>query len=236
MLDIEGKLSATTDGKYDFDALVAIIALLRGEDGCPWDKEQTHKSIRNNLIEEAFELAEALDEDSAQHMREELGDVLLQVVFHSDIERERGRFTVTDVTDAVVRKLLFRHPHVFGSVQAETSAEVLTNWDVLKAEEKGQDTLHDAVSAVSKTLPATWRAEKILKKAWKSDTCAAEGLVAALKREAGTPQERLSSEVYGLILEARRAGLDFEAAIDAANERAVALTGGAPFGQRTGQS
>ncbi|MDR0812776.1 MAG: MazG family protein [Oscillospiraceae bacterium] len=231
MLDIEGKLSVTTDGKYDFGALVSIIALLRGEGGCPWDIEQTHKSIRNNLIEEAFELAEALDEDGAQHMREELGDVLLQVVFHSDIERARGRFDVTDVTDAVVRKLLFRHPHVFGSAQAETSAEVLTNWDVLKAEEKGQDTLYDAVDAVSKTLPATWRAEKIVKKAWKSDERIAQEIVDTLTREAAQPQEKLSAEVFSLILEARRAGLDFEAAVDAANNRAVAITGEMPAGR-----
>jgi len=171
--------------KYDFYDLERLIKILRSPDGCPWDIEQTHESIRRNFIEEAYEAAEAIDNGDALHLREELGDVLTQVVFHSGIEEDAGRFTLNDVADATVRKLLYRHPHVFGDsaanaagengsaanddlTVAETSAAVLVNWDELKRREKSQESLYDELNAVARSLPALWRTEKVLKKADKA--------------------------------------------------------------------
>ncbi|MFQ9473638.1 MAG: MazG family protein [Oscillospiraceae bacterium] len=126
----------------------------------PWDREQTHSSIRRNFLEETYEVLDAIDHDDASGMCEELGDVLMQVAFHAQIEAERGRFTMANVVDGVARKLVYRHPHVFGDVQADTSQQVLANWDVLKRREKGQRSTADAVEAVPHTLPALWRAER----------------------------------------------------------------------------
>ncbi len=120
--------------RYDYGDLLEIIRILRSPEGCPWDQVQTHASIRRGLLEEAYEAAEAIDRDDAPLLQEELGDVLMQVVFHADIERQRGRFTMEDVVDGEVRKLLFRHPHVFGSAAPEKDAEsVLVSWDAIKA-------------------------------------------------------------------------------------------------------
>ncbi len=129
--------------------------------GCPWDAEQTHASIRRNFLEETYEALDAVDRDDPADMREELGDVLMQVAFHAQIEEERGRFTMDDVVDGVAQKLVYRHPHVFGDVKVEGSDEVLVNWEALKRKEKSQATTADAIEAVPHTLPALWRAEKI---------------------------------------------------------------------------
>lgn len=154
--------------RYSYADLLRIMELLRGPGGCPWDAEQTHESIRRDLIEETCEAAEAIDKGDLTGLCEELGDMLLQVVFHARIEEERGGFTMEDVVDGVCKKLVYRHPHVFGEVQVAGSGEVLVNWDVLKRAEKGQETAADAVDAVARTLPALWRAEKIHKKAVKA--------------------------------------------------------------------
>jgi tetrapyrrole methylase family protein/MazG family protein len=141
--------------------------VLRGPGGCPWDAEQTHESIRRNLLEEAYEAAEAIDEANTSHLCEELGDVLMQVIFHADIEADAGRFDLNDVADMSVRKLLSRHPHVFGDITVSGSEEVLQNWDVLKRIEKKHETVADSLDAVAKSLPGLWRAEKLQKKAAK---------------------------------------------------------------------
>jgi len=158
----------TRKERYGFDDLVELIRLLRTPDGCPWDREQTHASIRRNFLEETYEALEAIDEDDPAHLCEELGDVLMQVVFHGEIEREAGRFTLDDVCDGVCRKLILRHPHVFGSVEVTGSGQVLENWEAIKRREKKQETWADTLRAVSKTLPSTWRAEKLQKKAGKA--------------------------------------------------------------------
>ena len=132
------------------------MRLLRAPGGCPWDREQTHSSIRRNFLEETYEVLDAIDHDDAHGMCEELGDVLMQVAFHAQIETERGRFTMADVVNGVAQKLVYRHPHVFGDVQADTSQQVLNNWEVLKRREKGQRSTADAVEAVPHTLPALW--------------------------------------------------------------------------------
>ena len=155
--------------RYDWADFLEIMRLLRTPEGCPWDREQTHGSLRRNFLEETYEALDALDRDDPQDMCEELGDVLMQVVFHAQIEAERGRFTMDDVVNGVAQKLVYRHPHVFGgTMQAETSEEVLVNWDLLKKQEKGQTSTADAIESVPHTLPALWRAEKIQKKTAKA--------------------------------------------------------------------
>lgn len=149
---------------YDYDDFVEIIRLLRSPGGCPWDIEQTHGSIRRNFLEETYEALDALDRDNARDLCEELGDVLMQVVFHAQIEAERGRFTMADVVNGVAQKMVYRHPHVFGTLQVKDSDEVLVNWEELKRSEKGLHSVSDEVEAVPHTLPALWRAEKIQKK------------------------------------------------------------------------
>ena len=146
---------------YGWQDFLEVMRLLRAPGGCPWDAEQTHGSIRRNFLEETYEVLDALDRDDPAAMCEELGDVLMQVAFHSQIETERGRFTMDDVVDGVTQKLVYRHPHVFGTATAADSAEVLVNWEILKRKEKRQDSTADAVESVPHTLPALWRAEKI---------------------------------------------------------------------------
>ena len=151
--------------RYDYNDLLEIIRLLRSPEGCPWDKVQTHESIRRGLLEEAYEAAEAIDTRDTDLLKEELGDVLMQVVFHADIEKDAGRFDMDDVCDGVVKKLLFRHPHVFGAAHEDSPESVLVSWDKLKRREKGQKTTADALDAVARSLPGLWRAEKLQKKA-----------------------------------------------------------------------
>ena len=150
---------------YDLRDFVALITFLRSPDGCPWDQVQTHESIRRNFLEETYEVCEAIDAGDTAHLKEELGDVLMQVVFHAGIEADAGRFDMDDVCDGVVKKLLYRHPHVFGDGQAETADTVPASWEQLKRQEKGQKTTADALDAVARSLPGLWRAEKIQKKA-----------------------------------------------------------------------
>ncbi len=151
----------TRKDKYSFQDFVEVVRLLRGEGGCPWDRVQTHQSIRRNFLEETYECCEALDNDDADLMQEELGDVMMQVIFHASIEEDRGRFTLDDVCHGACQKLVFRHPNVFGEQTSQT-------WEDMKALEKGQKTQAQTLDAVSRALPALWRAEKIEKKAEKA--------------------------------------------------------------------
>lgn len=153
---------------YDMSDYRKIIEVLRSPGGCPWDIEQTHESIRRNLLEEAYEVCEAIDEKDPEHLKEELGDLLMQVLFHARIEEEQGSFNLDDVADASVRKLIYRHPHVFGDVTVDGSGDVVRNWDELKKKEKAQTTVTRTMTDVAETLPALWRAEKIQKKAAKA--------------------------------------------------------------------
>ena len=127
--------------RYGFDDLVTVVQLLRAPGGCPWDIEQTHKSVRKDFIEETYEVIEAIDTEDPVLLREELGDVLLQVAFHAQIEAEQGSFDVYDVANDICAKLIHRHPHVFGEVQVSNTEEVLSNWDKIKTVEKHRDTL-----------------------------------------------------------------------------------------------
>ncbi len=157
------------ESHHDFESLVSVMQLLRAPGGCPWDREQTHKSIRADFIEETYEVIEAIDTDDPVLLREELGDVLLQVVFHARISEEAGEFCIDDVVHDITAKLIHRHPHVFADVVAETSDAVLTNWEKIKTEEKNRIGLAGSLSAVPPSLPALMRAQKLVKKAKKTD-------------------------------------------------------------------
>ncbi len=150
---------------YTFDDLLAIVRYLRSPNGCPWDREQTHKSIRKNLLEEAYEVAEGIELDDAAILREELGDHLFQAVFHAVIEEERGRFTASDVLTDICRKMINRHPHIFADVPAHGSGQALDVWEAAKQKEKKQKNATDAMRALPKTLPALMYAEKMVGKA-----------------------------------------------------------------------
>ena len=219
--------------RYDYQDALEIIRLLRSEDGCPWDKVQTHKSIRRGLLEEAYEAAEAIDLDDPALMQEELGDVLMQVLFHADIEKDAGRFTMDDVCDGMVRKLLFRHPHVFGTAHEDSPESVLVSWDKLKRQEKGQATVTDTLNSVARSLPGLWRAEKIQSKAakagfdWPDAGGALDKLeeeVAELRRAVESGQgveEELGDVLFAAMKAARFTGVDPEAAIAATCEKFI---------------
>lgn len=146
--------------RYSFDDLIDIMALLRSENGCPWDKEQTHDSIKSNLIEEAYEALDAIQDNDIPHMREELGDLLLQVVFHCQMEHENGNFDMYDVCDSLCKKLIRRHPHIFGDASAENSDEVLNLWESVKKQENNRSA-SDFVNDVCKALPALMQSQKV---------------------------------------------------------------------------
>ncbi len=221
--------------KYGFEDLVAIMELLRAPGGCPWDREQTHKSIRNNLIEETYEAIEAIDTDNAELLREELGDVLLQVVFHARISQENGGFNIGDVADEVCKKLIVRHPHVFSDVIAETSADVLRNWDEIKKSRKNQTTQKQVMDSISSSLPALIRADKIGKKAAKVgfDFPDAQSAMEKVIEEAqevsdalkeNSPEhikEEIGDLLFAVVNLARKAGVDSEEALYGANAKFI---------------
>ena len=154
--------------KYGFDEFMDIIRKLRSEEGCPWDREQTHESLKTCMIEECYEAIEAIDKKDDVNLCEELGDILLQVALHSAIAEEAGEFSVDDVIQAVAEKMIRRHPHVFGDVVVEDSAGVVRNWDEIKKKEKKAASVMEEMLEVPKAFPATIRAEKVQKKAAKS--------------------------------------------------------------------
>jgi len=154
--------------RYTVEDLCEIMRLLRSENGCPWDRVQTHESIRKNLIEETYEVVEAIDCKDSSMLKEELGDVLLQVVFHAQMEDEEGRFTFGDVANDICQKLIIRHPHIFSDTKADSVDQVLTNWNQIKQETKGQKTAAETLEAVPRQLPALMRSEKVQSRACKA--------------------------------------------------------------------
>ena len=228
MLDLLSKTN------YDVNDLKRIVAILRATGGCRWDGEQTHQSIRRNFLEEAYEVAEAIDEGSTEHLQEELGDVLLQVVFHASIEEDAGRFDLNDVADGICKKLIYRHPHVFGSVAVGSTDEILANWEELKKAEKGQASQADAVDAVARSLPALWRAEKVQKKAAKVgfDWPDVSGAVDKMSEELeevkaamagnGDVAEELGDLLFAVVNASRFLNVDAEMALHAASDKFAA--------------
>ena len=219
--------------RYGMDDLVRIMEILRAPDGCPWDRVQTHQSIRRNMLEEAYEVAEAIDELKYEHMKEELGDVLLQVVFHSSMANSAGQFDLSDVVDGVCKKLVFRHPHLFGDVKADDSQGALNAWEAAKQVEKGQKSATDTLDAVARSLPALMRAEKIQSKAakagfdWKEIGPALDKLseeVEELKKavaENSNVEEELGDVLFAAVKVGRFAGKDSELALHATCEKFI---------------
>jgi|UniRef100_A0A7C5PRY9 tetrapyrrole methylase family protein/MazG family protein len=171
--------------RYNFFDLVEVVKILRSENGCPWDKEQTHESMKSNLIEETYEVIDAIDKRDPYLLKEELGDLLLQVVFHSQIEAERSNFSIDDVIDSLVKKLIYRHPHVFGDVRLKNSDEVLKRWEDLKLKSKNNASEEGIFSDFTTALPALILAYKAQRKAknvgfdWKE----ADGILEKIKEE-----------------------------------------------------
>lgn len=219
---------------YGFYDLVKIMAMLRAPGGCPWDAEQTHQSIRQNFIEETYEAIEAIDTADTELLKEELGDVMLQVVFHSAMEQESGSFSVDDVCDGVCKKLIVRHPHVFGDVKADTSEEVLKNWDKIKMQTKSQKTLAQGFAGISGWLPALIYADKVFKKAAKYNLCVkdAAAVVDSIKQQTALldkPEKQTEETIGNLLLAISNLctvlGVDSEKALaDAAKNFAKNLT------------
>jgi len=209
-----------------FDELVQIMERLRAPGGCPWDREQTHGSIRKYVIEEAYEVAEAIDNDDPRELCAELGDLLLQVVFHAQMAREAGRFTIDDVCRGEVDKMRRRHPHVFGDVSVDGADEVVRNWEAIKARERGAGA--SAIDGVPRALPALQRAERIGDKASRVgfDWPDVAGVLAKVDEEraelaeaiAGDSRERIAEELGDLLL----AAANLARKLDVEPERALA--------------
>ena len=181
---------------YVFGDLVNIVALLRGEGGCPWDAVQTHTTIKKDLIEETYEVIEAINKDDKTLLCEELGDLMLQVVFHSQIETEADCLNIDDICDGICKKLIERHPHVFGEVNVDGVEDVLTNWDDIKRRTKGQKTTTQAMQAVPHELPALMRSTKIQKKAKKAgfDWADISGALDKLEEEIAELREAIDAQ------------------------------------------
>jgi len=211
--------------RYSFDDLCEIVTILRSNVGCPWDKEQTHKSLRKDFIEETYEVIEAIDTEDAKLLREELGDVLLQIVFHADIEHEEGRFDIEDVANDISAKLIHRHPHVFGELKLDNSDDVLANWDKIKGVEKQRNTLTDKLRSIPPMLPALMRAQKVGKKASFFDFPTVDEVYAKLNEEIEEVKEASLSGDKDAVMEemgdllltvtslARKLGVDSEQAL-----------------------
>lgn len=221
--------------KYNVYDLAEIVKKLRGENGCPWDKVQTHQTIRKDFLEEVYEVIEAIDADSVPMMKEELGDVLLQVVFHCEIETEKKNFDLDDVADDICKKLIIRHPHVFGDVNVKNTDEVLVNWENIKQETKGQETYTDTLESVPKVFPALMRGQKLGKRAARAgmDFSDAEAALNSLESEISELKDAISKGgledidgelgdvLFSCCNVARFMGLDAEEALQKANEKFI---------------
>ncbi len=191
--------------RHQIAGLLDIVADLRAENGCPWDREQDHQSLKPNLLEEAYEVAEALDNEDIFGLEEELGDLLLQVVFHAQIARENGDFDMTDVTDGISQKLIRRHPQVFGDLALKDSDAVLDNWEKIKRQEKQHQTTAQVMSKYTKALPALFRSHEIIKKAakagldWQTDQQALAQLQFAVQQLTASLEKGDSSDLEAAI-------------------------------------
>ena len=180
-MDIKATVKELLDKKtYNFDDLVTVMKVLRSDEGCMWDREQTHESIRNNFIEETYEVIEAIDTCDTKLLREELGDVLLQIVFHAEMESEKGVFTIDDVANDICVKLIHRHPHIFADVSVSSTADVLANWEAIKSKEKSRTTLTSKLRSIPPMIPALMRAEKVGKKSSMLDFPTVEDVISKL--------------------------------------------------------
>lgn len=206
--------------------LVKVIHRLQATDGCPWDREQTHQSLARHLLEEAHETLDAIDSGDLERLREELGDLLLQVVFHAEIASRDGAFDVDDIAETIVAKLIRRHPHVFGDVKVDSAAEVLVNWERIKAEEKGE---HPVDEEIPSTLPALARASKVQRRAagfgfdWRTREAALDKVREELDElEHASPdraEEEMGDVLFAVAALGRRLDVDPETALRRATSR-----------------
>ncbi len=217
----------------EFDRLVGIFERLRAPGGCPWDAQQDHRTIARCSIEEAYELFDAIETGDAEHMREELGDVLLQVVFHSIIARDLGEFTLADVINGLADKLVSRHPHVFGDARVETAGEVVRNWERIKGRERGKERRKSILDGVPESLPSLMAARKMQAAVSRVgfDWQDPRGVLGKIREETGELAEALESGGQGAIAGeigdllftvvnlARLCGVDPESALRAANRK-----------------
>ena len=209
-----------------FDALVKIIARLRAPDGCPWDKKQTHASLRKNLLEECYEVLEALDEGDSGKLGDELGDLLMQIVLHAQIAAEAGEFTLGDVVKNINTKLIQRHPHIFGTEKVKDAEEVAHNWEVIKQEERGDASMLSSVPRQMPALGYSWSMQRRVAQVgfdWED----IDGVIDKLAEEVeefkqGTEEEKAAEFgdlLFTLVNIARRMGVDAESALREANQR-----------------
>ncbi len=219
--------------KYNFNDLVDIVRILREPGGCPWDMEQTHKSIRENFLEETYEVIEAIDTDNKELMQEELGDVLLQVILHSDMARTDGWFNIDDVADGICQKLIIRHPHVFGDVNVSSTDDVLKNWDTIKRQTKKQSNQSEAMAAIPAVYPALMKAQKVQEKAkkagfdWREANGAFDKITEESKElekalEAGVQadiEDELGDLLFSVVNTARFCNCEAETALDKATKK-----------------
>lgn len=220
-----------TKGAMDVKPLEKVMKRLREPGGCPWDQAQNHKTLRNDFLEEVYEFLETVDDNDVDGMREELGDVLLQVVFHARLEEEQGHFTMQDVVDDIVQKLIHRHPHVYGTVEVDNAEQVLANWDKIKAAEKTER--KKVLDGITKGQPALMRAYKLQKKTAKVgfDWDNIEDVKGKVREEitelAEAVKEKdkehmegeLGDVLFALVNYARHLGIEPEVALNKANNK-----------------
>ncbi len=210
--------------KYNIEDLREIMKILRAPGGCPWDAEQNHESIKKNFIEETYEVIEAINKQDTELLKEELGDVMLQVVFHAAMEEEKGVFDFDDVADGICKKLIERHPHVFGNISVSGTDDVLTNWDAIKRNSKKQKTTTQAMDSVPRELPALMRASKLQSKAAKAGAdlkISAEEYVAerAVCFVNEVTSETIGELLFAVVAAARKADIDPEEALTEVSDR-----------------
>lgn len=222
--------------KYNVYDLVRVVKSLRSEGGCPWDIEQTHATLKRDLIEEAYEVIEAINKNDMEMLCEELGDVLLQVVFHAQIETENGTFDIDDVADENCKKMIQRHPHVFGEINVDSVDDVLTNWDAIKRQTKGQKTTSQAIDSVPREFPALMRADKVQSKAAKAgfDWSEVDGALDRLSEEieelrtaiatgrADEITDELGDVLFSAVNVSRFVKVDAEEALTASTDKFIA--------------
>jgi tetrapyrrole methylase family protein/MazG family protein len=241
-LDLRGDARARKRIGKAFESLVALQARLRAPNGCPWDREQTHDSLRTYLVEETYEVLDALDSSDPRKFADELGDLLLQIVFHAELAAEAGKFDIADVIEQIYTKMVRRHPHVFGNVRAETSADVLKNWEQLKAEERAKSKVSEAkapnasiLDAVPRSLPGLLEAHQLTRRAanvgfdWQDvngifdklaeETAELKQLLASRERRTEEIEEEVGDLLFVGVNLARFLGFDAEIALKKANRK-----------------